>query len=140
MNQLDDLLASLNEATGTKSTSMMKLEKNPSFVIERQNSNHSYNPNPDLQKNVKSNEERIKRNCEHCKEIINEIETNSILIGNRFWHRDHFVCSHCTSSLIGIGNVYQMKKKLFCKNCFEDEGGIVCAYCNEAVKEVIIIQ
>ncbi|ORY11860.1 LIM-domain-containing protein [Neocallimastix californiae] len=51
---------------------------------------------------------------------------------NKFYHQRHFLCSSCNKSL--CNEAYQVvDDNLFCINCYNNQCGIKCAFCNQYI-------
>ena len=72
--------------------------------------------------------------CEHCHEKI----VGSILSsGKKFYHPRHFLCGGCNCELNGKP-FFEVDEKPFCVNCYNNQHGVKCAFCNEFITGVSI--
>jgi len=67
--------------------------------------------------------------CDHCHEKI----VGSILSsGKKFYHPRHFICGGCKCSLNGKP-FFEVDDQPMCVNCYNDQHGVKCAFCNEFI-------
>ena len=73
--------------------------------------------------------------CEHCHEKI----VGSILSsGKKYYHPKHFMCAECSSPLNGKP-FFEVDEKVLCVNCYNNQHGVKCAFCNEFISGVCIL-
>jgi len=73
--------------------------------------------------------------CEYCHEKI----VGSILSsGKKFYHPKHFMCGQCNCPLNGKP-FFEVDELVLCVNCYNNQHGVKCAFCNEFITGVCII-
>jgi len=84
--------------------------------------------------NQNSSSNTTKSTCAFCHETI---AGTMVKANNKFYHQRHFLCSSCNKSL--CNEAYQVvDDNLFCINCYNNQCGIKCAFCNQYIDGVII--
>ena len=77
-------------------------------------------------------EEKTELHCADCKELITS--GNFILVGEKNYHVEHFVCSHCKSQLAGK-LYYDHEEKIYCEEDYHNICCPKCAKCSLPIKD-----
>ena len=78
------------------------------------------------------------KKCSICEQII--LNDKFLCSNEKYFHRDCFRCSNCSTCLADGTNIRQVQSKIFCLKCFETKIAFECYQCHRPIVDGKSIQ